>query len=395
MSLYLFFVLMLGVSLAWVLWFLYRPIKQNSIDLNAENIAIAQQKLKELEKDLTDGLLSELDFESSKQDLSQVLALELDNTDTSINTQTNKRFSLIFLVFFLPATSIFLYQNLSQTINHSDTMQGQQAPKKVFSLQEGIEKIHQHLEKNPQDFEAWQMLGLSYFETNELEKSVAAYEKSYQINPKNPRLLIELASTLVTQNNNVFSKRPVSLIKQALEIDSKSPDALYLAGMFAVSQQDFKLAKQLWQRAMSVLPKDSEDARAVQNMLLELQAVNAKQSFIQEINHDKNIQVSVNLSEKIIKQQGNDFIMIYAKSAQGRPMPIAIQKIRVKDFTGQITLSDKDSVMPTRKLSSHDKVIVVVRISRTGRAMRQPKDKQVQSAVLSLGLKTHTMLEVN
>jgi cytochrome c-type biogenesis protein CcmI len=148
MSLYLFFVLMLGVSLAWVLWFLYRPIKQNSIDLNAENIAIAQQKLKELEKDLTDGLLSELDFESSKQDLSQVLALELDNTDTSINTQTNKRFSLIFLVFFLPATSIFLYQNLSQTINHSDTMQGQQAPKKVFSLQEGIEKIHQHLEKN-------------------------------------------------------------------------------------------------------------------------------------------------------------------------------------------------------------------------------------------------------
>jgi hypothetical protein len=34
----------------------------------------------------------------------------------------------------------------------------------------------------------------------------------------------------------------------------------------------------------------------------------------------------------------------YVKAARGRPMPIAIQKIQLKDFTGVVTLTDENSI---------------------------------------------------
>jgi cytochrome c-type biogenesis protein CcmH len=53
----------------------------------------------------------------------------------------------------------------------------------------------------------------------------------------------------------------------------------------------------------------------------------------------------------------NHYLMIYVKAARGRPMPIAIQKIQLKDFTGVVILTDENSVMPTKKLSQSSKVL--------------------------------------
>jgi hypothetical protein len=80
----------------------------------------------------------------------------------------------------------------------------------------------------------------------------------------------------------------------------------------------------------------------------------------------------------------DDYIMIYVKAAQGRPMPIAIQKTLLKDFSGEVNLSDKDSVMPTKMLSEAEKVVVVVRISASGSAVMQEGDVHVQSDIVDV-----------
>jgi cytochrome c-type biogenesis protein CcmH len=76
--------------------------------------------------------------------------------------------------------------------------------------------------------------------------------------------------------------------------------------------------------------------------------------------------------------------MVYIKAARGRPMPIAIQKIKLKDFTGTVTLTDENSVMPTRKLSQSSKVLAVVRLSQSGSAMRQADDIEALSQVIDV-----------
>jgi cytochrome c-type biogenesis protein CcmH len=87
--------------------------------------------------------------------------------------------------------------------------------------------------------------------------------------------------------------------------------------------------------------------------------------------------------------------MIYAKAAQGRPMPIAIQKLPIKAFTGQVVLSDMNSVMSEKLLSQHDQALIVVRISTTGSAMKQPDDLQVVSEVVNIADNPSVTLNLN
>jgi cytochrome c-type biogenesis protein CcmH len=76
--------------------------------------------------------------------------------------------------------------------------------------------------------------------------------------------------------------------------------------------------------------------------------------------------------------------MIYVRAASGMPIPIAIEKMRLKDFSGEVTLSDNNSVMPSRLLSQADKIIAVARITKTGQAIKQAGDIEVRSQPFSL-----------
>ena len=95
--------------------------------------------------------------------------------------------------------------------------------------------------------------------------------------------------------------------------------------------------------------------------------------------------INVDLSDRLQQEEfKNHYLMIYVKAAQGRPMPIAIQKIKLKDFLGKVTLTDENSVMPSRKLSQSTQVLAVVRVSQSGAAMRQAGDIQVLSSVINV-----------
>jgi len=247
---------------------------------------------------------------------------------------------------------------------------------KPLTLEQSVEKLKQHLADEPNDAKVWTMLGLSYFELDKVKESLEAYEKAYQLTPNNSQLLVEYASTLISVNDNQFSDRPVALIKQALEIDANAPDALYLAGMFAISMQDFTLAKGLWNKALSVLPEGSDDHQALLGLLDELRRAESGQV-------------------SNTTRSAEDYLMIYVKAAKGRPMPIAIQKLKLKDFNGQIVLSDMNSVMPTKLLSEHDKVLVVARLSRTGGAMKQADDIQITSGVVNVSDNPNITLELH
>ena len=65
-------------------------------------------------------------------------------------------------------------------------------------------------------------------------------------------------------------------------------------------------------------------------------------------------------------------------------MPIAIEKIKLKDFSGKAVLSDQNSMVSSNLLSSHKQVVVVARISQSGSAMKQPDDIQASSDVLTV-----------
>ena len=97
------------------------------------------------------------------------------------------------------------------------------------------------------------------------------------------------------------------------------------------------------------------------------------------------VTINIDLSERLRQAEFNEhYLMVYIKAAQGRPMPIAIQKIKIKEFSGKVTLTDENSVMPSRKLSQSTQVLAVVRLSQSGAAMKQAGDIQVLSSVINV-----------
>ena len=381
MSMYIWFALMIAVSAVWLIWFLLRPLKNNLFNLENSNIALGKQKQTELQQDLQLDLIDESVFDQAQDEITQTLAVELTQSSSGVGTVKNG--SSIWLaglsVVFISILSLGIYKALSPEV--STQVPALDTQIMSLSLEESVVKIQDHLLDKPNDADAWKMLGLTYFELNNLDESLKAYEKSYQLNQRNPRLLVEYASAIATKNDDSFSGRPMELIKQALELEPDAPDALYVAGMFAVSIQNFDLAKALWQRSLSSLPLDSPDRSVLIEVLAELSGFMGEGD--PQIAHS--VAVRVTFSDQILASRSkDDYVMIYIKAAQGRPMPIAIQKIQLKDFTGVVELTDDDSVMPTRKLSQSEEVIAVVRLSQSGSAMKQASDIQVLSKVINV-----------
>lgn len=386
MNIFVWIGLMLIGSLAWVIWFLKYPLADNGVDLQQSNIDLGKQRKLELQADLDQGLIDQEQFDQALEEISSTLALELGQTQAKAFKQSNITLWSGLVIVLLPIFAISVYQNLSNYTPASKVSVLESAP---LSLEQSAAKLKQHLIDNPKDAQAWKMLGLSYFELGKIKESLNAYERAYQLNSQDPRLLVEYASAMISANDDQFVGRPVKLIKQALELDPNAPDALYLAGMFAVSVQDFELAKALWNKALKALPEQSSDRQALVSILQEL-------SRVESGNISNTVTVNVVISDEILaKRSAEDFLMIYVKAAQGRPMPIAIQKLPIKAFTGQVVLSDMNSVMSEKLLSQHDKALVVVRLSTTGSAMKQPDDLQVVSEVVSIADNPSVTLKLN
>jgi cytochrome c-type biogenesis protein CcmH len=387
MNMIIGFGLMLAVSLAWIIWYLKRPLADNGLDLQHSNIELGKQKKLELQLDLDQGLIDQEQFNQAQEEISTTLAFELESSNTKIVKTTNISVGTwLIIVLLLPVLSIYTYQQLTSFSSVITTAKVNSPP---LSLEQSVVKIEQFLKDNPNDIEALKMLGLSYFELNKIDASLKTYEKAYQLDPKNAGLLVEYASTMISANNNQFTDSAVKLIKEALKINPNSVDALYLAGMFAVSVQNFGLAKNLWNKALNSLPESSADRQALISILAELKRKESNQQ-------SHTVTINLVIADEILATRSpEDFLMIYVKPAVGRPMPIAIEKLKIKDFNGQIILSDKNSIMPTKLLSEHNKVLVVARLSRTGGAMKQADDLQVTSNVVNVADNPNVVLKLN
>jgi cytochrome c-type biogenesis protein CcmH len=70
----------------------------------------------------------------------------------------------------------------------------------------------------------------------------------------------------------------------------------------------------------------------------------------------------------------NDTVFIYARAAEGPRMPLAILRHRASELPLRFTLDDSSAMSEGMRLSKFDRVVVGVRISKSGQATPQPGD---------------------
>jgi len=363
------FLLLILASSGFVAYFLYRPLKVNISD-DASNVAIGKQKKQELADDVTKGLISETLYQEAEDEITHTLASELSQ-NSSGSVVINPLKWAIALGVIIAIVSVLTYAQLAPKQGSSAVIE--MSPN--LSLEQSVVSLKVHLDDNPDNGKAWSMLGLAEFNLGNTDKALVSFEKAYTLIPNDIDMLLQYASVIASTQEGNFSGVPQSLIDQALEVDPDSVHTLYLVGFVAANNGNLTLAEQSWQKALYLLSAEHPDRAVIEGALSTLRNFETVNDFTLIIN--------LKISEDLLALRSeDDYLMVYAKAITGSPMPIAIKKIQLKDFNGVVSLSDADSL--SVKLSESTEVLVVVRISSTGLAVKQAGDVELISDVISL-----------
>ena len=179
------------------------------------------------------------------------------------NISINKLFWSVIIVIFIAISSLLFYDYLRPTI----LLERSEVIQESISLSESIISLESYLEKNPEDYESWKMLGLAKFNLGEFSSSIESFEKAVAINPDDVEMLLQYVSVLVAIQDGSFTGKPKSIIEKVLKIDPQSIHALYLYGVAATSQNDIIAAKKFWQKALYLMPDKDPDREIIEQAI--------------------------------------------------------------------------------------------------------------------------------
>jgi cytochrome c-type biogenesis protein CcmH len=95
---------------------------------------------------------------------------------------------------------------------------------------------------------------------------------------------------------------------------------------------------------------------------------------------------TVTLASALAGQAGpNDTVFVFARAADGPRMPLAVLRKQVKDLPFEFKLDDSMAMSPAATISSAGRVVIGVRVSKSGEAMAQNGDLAGQSAPVAPG----------
>lgn len=365
----------------------------------ALNAAIHRDRLAELERDHSNGSLSDADLTEAREELQRQL---LDDT-AAVEAVAADRFGRragIAIAVLLPLVGIALYSLLgSPTAVLPIEMQTQRAAGDVEQL---AAKLAKKLEANPDNPEGWVMLARSYKSLGRWDEAERAYLRVGSDLDRSADLLAELAEMLV-QKNNGFTERPRQLIRQALQLEPGNMLALFMAGGDAFGSQRYAEAAAYWERLLPQLEPGGEDARMVESSIAKARersdgppaAAAALKGAPQKTGKaakaataGKSVSGRVELSAAMKgKADPDSVVFIFARAINGPRMPLAALRARVADLPLDFTLDDTQAVMPSATISSVEQLRVEARVSKSGQATPGAGDLTGKSPPVKPGAK--------
>jgi cytochrome c-type biogenesis protein CcmH len=274
-----------------------------------------------------------------------------------------------------------------------------------------VERLKKKMEENPNDAVGWTLLARSYMAMERYDEAVPIFDKAVKLNPNDAALLADYADALGVHQGRKLEGRPETLIQKALKLDPNNVKALMLSGTVAFNRQNFAAAAKDWERALANLPADSEpeyteqltasiaEAKRRNGGAPLMTAANAASSAPAKPAPAAKAGQGKAITGKVVlgpgmesKSTGIDTLFVFAKDVAGPPMPVSIVRASRKDLPFTFRLDDSTSPMPSRKLSDIDTVVIVARLSKSGKAMPESGDLEGMSQPVKPGAEGLTIV---
>ncbi len=409
------FIVLIFCLIAIALFFVLPPLlghyKVSQTLHNELNLAIYEQRLKELEEESEDDLSPE-QKDSLRQELKKSLLQDMGEKENSEKASSPKQRSGILATFIgvsIPLLALALYgmlgpaelpEILAGQATLAEQTQRSHNGRQLPDVAKMVAKLEQRMKKDPENAKGWLMLGRSYMYMQRLNDAREAYKKSLMLDKNNPQTLTDYAEVLAMIRQGNMQGKPTEYVFQALKLDPGLPKALWLAGAAKMQIKDYQGAIDYWQRLMQKHELGGKGALELQKRIdMAAQAMHdsGKQPKLKKtttkLENKTTITVEVKLDPALAsKTNPNETIFVYAKAVGGPPMPLAIVRKQVKDLPLKVILDDSMAMTPRTRLSSFKRVYVGARISKSGNARANAGDLQGRSVILTTGGKESTKI---
>jgi len=338
------------------------------------NVGIAKSQARELKQRLERGEISEEDYADEKARLETGLARDIESEEKQA-TSAKGQWLLWPVAISIPVAAGALYLALGTpeafdpNSRVAPPVAQPQQQQQVPDMQAIISRIEQRLEEQPNDAVGWFMLGRAHLSLGDYTQAEGALRRSLELDASNVDVRIRLADAIALTQGRRLDGEPTEILKGVLEDQPNHPQALWLYGT-ALSQNDEPAeAIVVWQR---LLPQLRADPQAVAE--IEKPDTNAAGA---------GLSVQVDVQEGLADDLSPDTpIFIYAKAANGPPMPLAVVRLSLSELPVTVELTDQQAMIESMTLSSFDEVVVGARISKTGNPIAQSGDLFSESDVV-------------
>ena len=240
---------------------------------------------------------------------------------------------------------------------------------------EMVNLLSERLAENPEDAQGWLILGQSQQALQQYDEAIAAFEQALQLDKgQNAQTLLALAIALMEQQGGEMTDRSSSLFENALALESNNANALFYGGGAAARRGDVSLAADRWETLLGLSVSD-EIQELLQRKINEWRGLPSPVAIDPVVVDGPIIIISVSLSAEAISALPADATVFIIARALGQPSPpIAVARRQLADLPALVGLSDRDAMIPNRKLSSFAEFEIVARVTVSGQPIAQSGD---------------------
>ena len=235
--------------------------------------AIYRDQLSELDRDLSRGIIGELEAGAARNEISRRL---LQATASTVKAKANGNSMAKFAVLLVPLIAIPLYAKFgnptSPDVPLQARLQGAIANQDFEAL---VATVEAHLAQSPDDIKGWRVLAPAYKREKRWSDAAGAYFNILKLAPANADAVADYAEMLVFANQGMVTADAQKAFEEALKLDAKNPRARFFDALAAKQEGKTDTAKQLFADLLNDAPMGASWRPAVEAELRDLASAKA------------------------------------------------------------------------------------------------------------------------
>ena len=341
----------------------------------AANAAIYREQLDELSAELQRGVLTQEEFERASREVEHRIVSEygIPAGPQPAGWRPNTAVA-IAVGLLLPVAAVLGYLQLGTPGALGGAATQAEHAVSTEQMESLVARLAARLQQTPEDAEGWMLLGRSLSMLEKYDRAAQAYARASRLSPQDAGLLADYADALAMARGRNLEGEPFAIIKRALAIDPQHVKSLALAGSAEFDRRNYAAAIGYWERLLKLAPPQSEFARSVAESIAEARQMGGKPSAPVSASVSS-LQGVVSLDPALkSKASPGDTVFVLARPVSGSRMPLAVARTTVAALPYRFTLDDSMAMAPGATISSHAKVVVAARVSKSGNAISQKGD---------------------